>query len=156
MVTKLDASALLKSDPIFVQIRGDTPKFEYSVGAEPVVMAIPLLNPDPNGPPILDSRAHVIVPPASSADPSHPAPPLLRTNVGLYGQQIRGGKDKIPVAIYQFRHVQPTADDAGKYSVRASRGDRTRHIAIRTRFGNHSAGDHRQSFVIERSGVSPG
>jgi ABC-type transport system involved in multi-copper enzyme maturation permease subunit len=113
MVTKLDAGALLKSNPVFVQIRGDTAKFEYSVGPEPVVMAVPLLNPDPNGAPLLDNRAHVIVPLPGAADPSHPAPPLLRTNVGLYGEQIRGGKEKIPVAVYQFRHVQTTPDRAG-------------------------------------------
>jgi ABC-type transport system involved in multi-copper enzyme maturation permease subunit len=109
-----DAATILKSDPIYVQVHCDTPKIEYSVGTEPLVLAVPQLSPDPNQAPILDNHAHPIFPIPDPNDSKRPTPPAFRTNVGLYGMQVRGGIDeKIPVAVYQFRNVTPVPDAAG-------------------------------------------
>jgi ABC-type transport system involved in multi-copper enzyme maturation permease subunit len=109
-----DAATILKSDPIYVQVHGDTPKIEYSVGSDPLVLAVPQLSPDPNQAPILDNHARPILPIPDPSDPKRPTPPAFRTNVGVYGMQVRGGTDnKIPLAVYQFRDVTPVPDAAG-------------------------------------------
>jgi ABC-type transport system involved in multi-copper enzyme maturation permease subunit len=113
MLPQVDSLSLLKSKIVYVEVMGTSANVEYRVDREPVVIAVPLLNDKPGGPPVLDQRARVI-----RAMPDHdhgdqPTLPLLRTNVGLYGQQVRGGDGKIPVAEYQFRGVNPVPDSAG-------------------------------------------
>jgi ABC-type transport system involved in multi-copper enzyme maturation permease subunit len=114
MIPQIDTAALLKSDIIYVQVNGDTPDIEYSVGPEPLVLATPELTADPNHPGILDNHSRLIRPLPDAAYPKIPAPPALRTNTGLYGEQMRGGHGKVPIAIYQFRGIYPRPDSAGR------------------------------------------
>jgi ABC-type transport system involved in multi-copper enzyme maturation permease subunit len=137
-------STLLKSDPIYVQVRGDTPKIEYSVGLEPVVLDVPDLSTDPNAPGTLDNRTAITPIPDPTADPAAkppvPTPPVFRTNPGLYGQQVRGGEGKIPIAIYQFRNVNPTPDQAG-------------NIAFEMRVGIERGSAHEEATTVQATVV---
>jgi ABC-type transport system involved in multi-copper enzyme maturation permease subunit len=111
----VDLQNLYKSGKIYLEILCNTPKIEYFVDREPAVLAVPLLNPDAKGQPILNNDATKIEPITDPANAPHPTPPMMRSTQGLYGLQVRGGATgKIPVAVYQFRDVHPTADTAGK------------------------------------------
>jgi hypothetical protein len=142
-------STLLKSDLIYLQVRGDTAKIEYSVGPEPAILAVPALSADPNAPPALDNRARIISPiPHPAADSATdsgakapvPTPPVFRTNPGLYGQQVRGGEGKIPIAVYQFHNVNPVPDQAG-------------NIAFELRVGIERGSAHEDATMVQATVV---
>jgi len=111
LIPKIDVESVTRSGLIYVEVHGNTPGVEYAVGPEPVRLAVPLLNDDPKAAPILDNRS-VIKPIPDAA--GTPTLPQIRTNMGLFGLQVRGGDQNTPIAIYQFRDVAPTPDSAGK------------------------------------------
>jgi ABC-type transport system involved in multi-copper enzyme maturation permease subunit len=156
MLPQVDTQSILKSNLIFVEVVCNTPKIEYSIDAEPVIMAVPLLNNDPNRPPVLDNRAHIIQP-ITDGTTGKPIQPLLRTNVGLYGQQVRGGDGKVPIVIYQFRNIDPSPDSAGKIPFELRVGverngtgaDREAATIVEATVVNHSAsGDQRFTTTV--------
>ena len=148
MIPEVDANSLLKSDVIYVQVRGDTAKMEYGVGPEPVLLVVPSLTGNPRMPGVADGRSRVIRALPDPANPEHPTPPELHSNMGLYGQQIRGGKEKVPLAIYRFHNFDPTPDLAGNipFELRVgiehgSGGERDAQTIVQATVTDHAGGN---------------
>lgn len=101
---------LLRSPLFFVNLSGLTPGAEYSISVRrdpiplnnPVCLIVPGMTRD------LD---RVIGPmPDPNTDDYQPALPTIRARVGVYGQQLRGGKpSSAPVALYRFRNAEPSS-----------------------------------------------
>lgn len=82
----------------YVQIVGLDSGVEYSIEHEgtPVFLLVPGLT---RGEPFK-------IDPLSLKGADRPSPPIFRGRYGTYGQQLRGGTDKAPVSVYQFRQAE--------------------------------------------------
>ncbi|MEA2710032.1 MAG: hypothetical protein QOF78_2633 [Phycisphaerales bacterium] len=108
-----EVTALLKGR-VYIRVFGQSPDTEYFVDMQQT--------PDPVRLLYEDAPQHYIplAPAPSPVNPKLPAAPIFQTRSGTFGQQLRGGPERTPVAIYRFRaaEVRPT-DGKAPFEFRA-------------------------------------
>jgi hypothetical protein len=99
-----------------IRVVGVSPDTEYYIDLKenppPAVMMLPM----GDKPPI------TIRPAASPIDPAQLALPVMQSRQGTAGFSVRGGTDKAPTAVYQFRsaNVVPDNDDKAPFEFRSA------------------------------------
>jgi hypothetical protein len=97
---------------IYVRVIGQAPDTEYYIDLQQDPPPIQLTLPQ--------GQVKKIEPARSAVNPDVPASPIFQTRTGSSGQQLRGGMERAPVAIYRFRaaDVRPT-DGKAPFEFRA-------------------------------------
>ncbi len=119
----IDAKYATKlSGRVYVRVTAMTPGVEYYVDpavAPPVVLGLIERGSGGNG----GQETVRPIPPAMDAQhPSTAEEPIFQTKMGTFGQQVRGGNDLAPTAIYRFRNasVNSVENNEAPFELRAS------------------------------------
>src|SRR5439155_23576550 len=92
---------------VYIRVTGATVDTEFYVDLKAKPSPIELYLPVGPG------QMVPLKPTASSAEPDRPAQPIFQSRAGTSGQQLRGGKDRAPIAVIQFHDVRVSPDQDG-------------------------------------------